>query len=324
MIAVPGNVGNSQLDPLGYGQSDPSTLSYMQSNTTIVRKSETMPTAVMMFGLIGLIMLVVFVGVMLAFLTGDAIEPLNVSQQPSGPPSEESGNPAFNEHNGPKPQPRAGAEEDLSGGAGSEDLRRGRSGGIPGTIAPPAPTGLTQRSGITVCVVGVSFSSESLFSGGWCDYAIYPELEVIASELAPRHGQSSWKAFKKAIALQPDMGTGVSFSLRNFGDAVSPVASLPGQSSKLAQLVRTMNLSAMGVLNFKRHLGVNTNALSAAFRVMDAALKQQSYTEHMVFLGAVLVDKQSRTDFVNEVNNMEHLTTIILETHMHGDPDVPL
>ncbi|XP_075747977.1 uncharacterized protein LOC142813899 [Rhipicephalus microplus] len=120
------------------------------------------------------------------------------------------------------------------------------------------------------------------------------------------------------------MGTGVSFSLRNFGDAVSTLASLPGLSPKLAQLVRTMNLSAMGVLNFQRHLGVSSNTLSAAFRVMDAALKQQSYTEHMVFLGAVLVNKQSRTDFVNEVYNMEHLTTIILQTHVHGDPELPL
>ncbi|KAH8023914.1 hypothetical protein HPB51_019151 [Rhipicephalus microplus] len=242
-----------------------------------------MSTAVMMFGLVGLIMMVVFVGAMLAFLTGDAIEPFNgegqsdvnndkggagpalvnvpailsvpASQQPTGPPSELSGHPAFDEHRGPMPQPRAGADEDSFGSPGSEDLRRGRSGGIPGTVAPPAPTGLTQRSGITVCTVGVTFSSESLFSGGWCDYAIYPELEVLASEFAPRHGQSSWKAFRK---------------------------------------------------------------------VMDAALKQQSYTEHMVFLGAVLVNKQSRTDFVNEVYNMEHLTTIILQTHVHGDPELPL
>ncbi|KAL3249114.1 hypothetical protein MRX96_056174 [Rhipicephalus microplus] len=228
-----------------------------------------MSTAVMMFGLVGLIMMVVFVGAMLAFLTGDAIEPFNgegqsdvnndkggagpalvnvpailsvpASQQPTGPPSELSGHPAFDEHRGPMPQPRAGADE-------------------------AAPTGLTQRSGITVCTVGVTFSSESLFSGGWCDYAIYPELEVLASEFAPRHGQSSWKAFRKAIALQPIMGTGVSFSLRNFGDAVSTLASLPGLSPKLAQLVRTMNLSAMGVLNFQRHLGVSSNTLSAAFR----------------------------------------------------------
>ncbi|KAL3249106.1 hypothetical protein MRX96_056176 [Rhipicephalus microplus] len=167
--------------------------------------------------------------------------------------------PAFDEHSGPMPQPRAGADE--------------------------APV---QR----IC-----------------------DEEDLVVFLAPS---------PHAIALQPVMGTGVSFSLRNFGDAVSTLASLPGLSPKLAQLVRTMNLSAMGVLNFQRHLGVSSNTLSAAFRVMDAALKQQSYTEHMVFLGAVLVNKQSRTDFVNEVYNMEHLTTIILQTHVHGDPELPL
>ncbi|XP_054927133.2 uncharacterized protein [Dermacentor andersoni] len=117
------------------------------------------------------------------------------------------------------------------------------------------------------------------------------------------------------------MGAGVSFSLRDLGNSASTVASLAGMSRELSQLVRRMNISAMGVLNFARHLGVSTNTLATAFKVMNAALKQQSYIEWMTFLGAVLINKQSRIDFVNEVHNMEYLTTIIVQTHLHGDPE---
>lgn len=339
--------GLSHLSTPSYGQSETPVFRSRDVSTSEERSSEGTPAVVMLFGVATVVILI---GTVLAFTTGDAREfsdgdeehfrrgvgnrdtegvptgpivatvvpivRVPVPQGPSDPASQQPGSPAFHRRSGLNPQPRAGVEEDSPGSPASEELR-------PGLVAPPASTVSTQRPGITVCVVGKSFASASLFSGGWCDYAIYPDLEVIASEFAPRHGQSSWRAFKKAIALQPNMGAGVSFSPRNLGNSVSTVASLTRMSGKLVQLVRTMNISAMGVLNFQRHLGASTNTLAAAFKVMDAALKQQSYTEGMTFLGAVLVNKQSRTDFVNEVYNMQHLTTIIVQTHLHGDPEPP-
>ncbi|KAH6930977.1 hypothetical protein HPB50_021159 [Hyalomma asiaticum] len=157
-----------------------------------------------------------------------------------------------------------------------------------------------RRKGMMFCVLGQSFVAVTAITEGWCDYTIYPDLVGFAS--------------------QRSVAPGVSFSLSQSDAATS----IPAMGTELSNLVRTVNVRAMGVLNFARHSSPNTNTLAPMFKAFTEALSAESALVPMTFLGVWLYTQNAATEFVSEVLSMqENLNTIILQTHMseiHASP----
>ncbi|XP_077485156.1 uncharacterized protein LOC144095248 [Amblyomma americanum] len=196
---------------------------------------------------------------------------------------------------------------------------------IPMHMTPPqtavptlGTTTTTRRSGMVMCVVGESFVDPKVFDGGWCDYAIYPDLFKYGNSFLPIYGETSWDAFKAAVGAHQQMGVGVSFSLLHPRNNRSTVGTIPRTLVLLERLVREMNVSAMGVLNFPRHEGMNTTELAPVFEELKKAVIQQEHSEPVVFLGVQFYTAQAVDDFVSEVGAIGSLTTIIIQTHIHS------
>ncbi|XP_077485157.1 uncharacterized protein LOC144095249 [Amblyomma americanum] len=198
----------------------------------------------------------------------------------------------------------------------------------PAPTLPPAPsttrTMRTHPPRIVICVVGESFVDPKVFGGGWCDYAIYPDLVKSGTDFIPLYGRASWEAFKNATVTYPQVGAGVSFSMLNAKDRNSTVADMPNLLPQLENLVRTTKVSAMGVLDFTRFDGANTKDLGPMFQVLNAAVNKQNHTEPVVFIGVLLHTIDAITDFVSEVGYVRSISTIIIQTHIHALLSHPL
>lgn len=169
-----------------------------------------------------------------------------------------------------------------------------------------------------ICVVGESFVNAKMFDGGRCDYAIYPDQVRSNRTIIPMYGLTSWKAFTQAVAAHPQMKVGVSFPLLQGQRTNGTVDHIRRSSRELRSLVQAMNLSAMGLLNFRRHEGIRTNFFQTLFQVLDTALRQQTGSQPMVFLGVELYTTAAVNNFVSEVVSVRFLTTIIIQTHAHA------
>ncbi|XP_077485154.1 uncharacterized protein LOC144095247 [Amblyomma americanum] len=122
------------------------------------------------------------------------------------------------------------------------------------------------RPGLMFCVVGENVFSAEVFHVPFCDYAVYPDLVAQDGEFLALYGRTSWLTFKKAMAVNRRIAAGLGFSVSGFEKEDSTVASIPNMRDKLLELVRTMNISAMGVLNYPRHLSTTTtNDLAKMF-----------------------------------------------------------
>ncbi|XP_077484586.1 uncharacterized protein LOC144094542 [Amblyomma americanum] len=167
------------------------------------------------------------------------------------------------------------------------------------------------------CVLGENFVNETPIVNGWCDYAVYPDLVAINGNFQPLYGQSSWDAFEKAIAAQPNFAPGVSFWDGAAGAAGSTVSQIPAMGAQLKDLVRMKRVRAMGLLNFARHVSPSTHTLAPLFKALDDALQGQTDFRTMTFLGVWLYNQKTAMDFVSEVVSMNaNLTTVILQTHI--------
>ncbi|KAL3235420.1 hypothetical protein MRX96_022411 [Rhipicephalus microplus] len=93
---------------------------------------------------------------------------------------------------------------------------------------------------------------------------------------------------------------------------------------QLSDLVRTIGVRAMGVLNYARHSSPNTNIMAPMFKAFTTALASETGLVPMTFLGVWLYTHKAAAEFVSEVLSMqENLDTIILQTHMseiHASP----
>ncbi|XP_077484784.1 uncharacterized protein LOC144094747 [Amblyomma americanum] len=182
----------------------------------------------------------------------------------------------------------------------------------------------TTRPGMLICVVGESLSNPTVFDGTMCDYAIYPDLVKDGTDFVPLYGKTSWEAFKKATETNSQIGVGVSFSLLQAKHSNSTVAYIPTAVPQLEYFVRTMRVSAMGVLDFARREGMNTNQLKPMFEVLDRVVRQQNHKTPMVFLGVELGTGDVVDQFVSELPpSVGYITTIIIQTHVHDLPRGP-
>ncbi|KAK8758996.1 hypothetical protein V5799_003380 [Amblyomma americanum] len=66
----------------------------------------------------------------------------------------------------------------------------------------PAKRRTTRRSGMMFCVVGENFVHPEVFSLSFCDYAIYPNLVAEDGDFVPLYGNKSWQTFKKVPSVQ--------------------------------------------------------------------------------------------------------------------------
>ncbi|XP_037574676.2 uncharacterized protein LOC119456930 [Dermacentor silvarum] len=181
-------------------------------------------------------------------------------------------------------------------------------------ISPP--TVATRRSGMMFCVVGDGLASAELFRKNFCDYIVYPDLVAQGGEFVPLLGKVSWNVFQAGAKVNRDVGLGLSFSAVGIGQHGSTLDSLPSMATQLAGFVQTMNVTAMGVLNFPRHLGTKANTLAPAFQAFANAVSQQRHTEPMTFLGVWLYKEATAREFASEVATMTHINTIIIQTHI--------
>ncbi|XP_075748385.1 uncharacterized protein LOC142814187 [Rhipicephalus microplus] len=124
----------------------------------------------------------------------------------------------------------------------------------------------------------------------------------------------------QGFAKQKSVAPGVSFSLGQ-SDAATTIPAMGGQ---LSDLVRTVGVRAMGVLNYARHSSPNTNIMAPMFKAFTTALASGPGLVPMTFLGVWLYTHKAAAEFVSEVLSMqENLDTIILQTHMseiHASP----
>lgn len=251
-----------------------------------------------MVGAFGSLVAIVCIGVYLAFSTGDARHYYGV---------------------------------DAGGGKGSSG--DGRGGGkmvdsntsIPSgdgnwTFGKGATVAAAYRKGIMFCVLGQSFTAVTPITAGWCDYTIYPDLIVVNDGFQPLYRRSTWEKFREGFATQKSVAPGVSFSLGQ-SDAMTTI---PTMGAQLSDLVRTVRVRAMGVLNYARHSSPNINIMGPMFKAFTAALSNESGLVPMTFLGVWLYTQNAATEFVSEVLSMQgNLNTIILQTHMseiHASP----
>lgn len=181
-------------------------------------------------------------------------------------------------------------------------------------VGEPATTKPPNRPGKLFCVVGQNFADAAQIVH-FCDYFIYPDLMATGGRFVPLYGNTSWEAFKEVTrAPSSDTVPGVSFSLNQLGQAGSTVELIPTMTAELVNLVQ-MRINALGLLNFMRHTGGNpVTALDVALQALSRALKGQP--DAMTFLGVWLYNTKAVNDFVSEVVAMTSVDTIILQTHM--------
>ncbi|KAL1414541.1 hypothetical protein MTO96_007329 [Rhipicephalus appendiculatus] len=178
--------------------------------------------------------------------------------------------------------------------------------------SPPTP----RRSGMMFCVVGDGLASADLFKNNLCDYIVYPDLVAEGGEFIPLLGRASWSVFQAGAKANPSNGLGLSFTPVGVGEAGSTLDSLPSMAAQLASFVQTMNVNAMGVLNFQRHLVASSTVLALAFQACASAVSLQTNKEAMVFLGVWLHKENIARQFASEVSTMAHVNTIIIQTHI--------
>ncbi|KAL3246107.1 hypothetical protein MRX96_057933 [Rhipicephalus microplus] len=136
------------------------------------------------------------------------------------------------------------------------------------TVPTPLPTTTTRRSGMMFCVVGDGLASMELFKNNLCDYIVYPDLVAESGQFTPLLGRASWSIFQEGAKANPDVGIGLSFTSVGVGEAGSTLDSLHNLASPLASLAHTMNVTAMGVLNFAPHLVASATLLAVAFQAL--------------------------------------------------------
>ncbi|XP_070378574.1 uncharacterized protein [Dermacentor albipictus] len=194
---------------------------------------------------------------------------------------------------------------------------------MPATAAtsPTAPTSpvTTRRSGLIFCVVGDSLTTPELFHRQLCDYIVYADMVATspyADGFAPLHGPSSWDVFTRGALASTVATAGVSFSVNGLGQPESTLSALPNMDRHLADLVRSANLSAMGVLNFPRYTRINTYSLVPAYKAMTDVLRAERRVKPMTFIGAWLYEPVASAHFAVEVESIPHLNVIILQTHI--------
>ncbi|XP_065283392.1 uncharacterized protein [Dermacentor albipictus] len=174
----------------------------------------------------------------------------------------------------------------------------------------------TRRSGMMFCVVGDGFMSIELFKKKFCDYIVYPDLVAKKKKFFPLFGKTSWDVFRAGAKANRDVGLGLSFTTMGLRESVNTLYSLIDMAPQLASFVHTMNVSAMGFLNFPRHVGITTSNLGPVFQAFTKALARQHYKERMTFLGVWLYTAETARTFAAEVTALPQIHTIILQTHL--------
>ncbi|KAL1414547.1 hypothetical protein MTO96_007334 [Rhipicephalus appendiculatus] len=170
------------------------------------------------------------------------------------------------------------------------------------------------------CVVGGTLTGPDLFHQRLCDYIIYAELVATATSnvngFFPLHSATSWEAFSEGAIANAGPAAGVSFSAAGVGQPESTLSLVPDNSVHLAQLVRRLYLTTMGVLDFPRFSGISANSLTPAYKAMADALRLQNPVEPSLFMGAWLYEPLTTQDFAAEVATIPNMKLIILQTHI--------
>ncbi|KAL1414544.1 hypothetical protein MTO96_007331 [Rhipicephalus appendiculatus] len=169
----------------------------------------------------------------------------------------------------------------------------------PGVPAVTTPPGYHHKSHSTSDCGDFDSVNKSLFAEDFCDYAVFPDLIARNKSFTPLYGQTAWNTFKESAAAAQGVEVGLGFTLDGLGKPGNTIDLVPSMSMELSRLVRSLNASAMGAF---------ANAVSMARTIR--------MTEPMTFLGVWLTSTKDSTNFVADVQKLNYVTTIILQTHI--------
>ncbi|KAL1441162.1 hypothetical protein MTO96_008896 [Rhipicephalus appendiculatus] len=182
---------------------------------------------------------------------------------------------------------------------------------------PPTPeTPPTSSDPVLFCVLGHRLTVMVQTWNFYCNYIVYPDVVAVSSDaFAAPDGVYSWNEFFRVAKSMPDFYRGLAFSAHYAENSNSTVGRIPSMKKALDDMV-AKGVVAMGTLNFTSDAtsGIASSLFKSMFQVLSETVRGKPGA--LTFLGVRLNSLEDAKNFAADVQNINGLDCVVLQTHL--------